>query len=796
MRNLTRWRARGISLAVIVATSLVGAWTFANIRVTTEITEFLPSSEDRELARIAADLASSDLTRTITLTLAADDPSVTVKAAADLAARIAELPEVEWVRRGPDEDLEEAFYEVYFPRRHLLLADSPEELERLTSDEGLREAARNLRRRLASPAGSFVRMIAPRDPLLAFVRHLERLRAAQEGGLSVREGQFVADDGHAVVFLASRNSPFQIDESRRLLEGIEEAFRAVNQAHGGSLRLESSAVHRFAVSSEAAIKADIARISGIGSAGVFLLFLLVYRSLRHMAVGSIPLLVGAVAGLATTQFLFGRVHGLGLAFGSTLIGVGVDYVEHYMNHQTLAPAPGGPSATMRKLWPGIMLGGATTVAGLSGLAWTSFPGIRELAVLTTVGIVGALVATRYLVPPWMPETPRPTRLHRRLASTLERGLAALRRWRSVRTTIPLVALTICALGLSQLRWVDDVRVLNALDPVLLAEDEKVRERVSRMDAGRFVLAWGADEEEALRRNDEVHRRLVEAREAGEVERFRSLHSLLPSVEVQEANRAALNSSPDLWPRLRAALEAEGFVADAFEPFREELEAPVEPLTWEAMEGSPLGALVRSFRVELEGGRVGFVTMLRGGELEALEARFAALDGVRLFDQTSFLESAYGRFRTRTLQMIGVGLVVVFLMLFVRYRRLAPAVAAFAPAVLSAATSLSILSLFGVEANLMHLVALLLVLSTGVDFGVFMVEVAGSDERPGPTLSGLVVAGLTTILSFGLLAMSINPALRALGAISAIGSVLSLVLAPTAWVLVNEPGRDAPSRARP
>jgi predicted exporter len=77
---------------------------------------------------------------------------------------------------------------------------------------------------------------------------------------------------------------------------------------------------------------------------------------------------------------------------------------------------------------------------------------------------------------------------------------------------------------------------------------------------------------------------------------------------------------------------------------------------------------------------------------------------------------------------------------------------------------------------------------GVDYGVFMVEIRDSDEGAGPTLSGILVACLTTVLSFGLLAMSENPALRALGAISGIGSILSLVLAPTAWLFVHRGSR--------
>ena len=43
-------------------------------------------------------------------------------------------------------------------------------------------------------------------------------------------------------------------------------------------------------------------------------------------------------------------------------------------------------------------------------------------------------------------------------------------------------------------------------------------------------------------------------------------------------------------------------------------------------------------------------------------------------------------------------------------------------------------------------------------------------------------------------MSANPALRAMGLTAAIGVLLSLLLAPTAWILVRRPDRRAGSDA--
>ena len=59
---------------------------------------------------------------------------------------------------------------------------------------------------------------------------------------------------------------------------------------------------------------------------------------------------------------------------------------------------------------GLWLGALTTIAGFAGLAWTSFPGLREVAVFASVGVLTAVVATRYWLPSMLPAGARPGRL--------------------------------------------------------------------------------------------------------------------------------------------------------------------------------------------------------------------------------------------------------------------------------------------------------------------------------------------------------------------------------------------------
>ncbi|MCU0671796.1 MAG: MMPL family transporter [Myxococcota bacterium] len=809
-------RARLASVSVFVALGGLAAFVVPQLRVEADITHFLPAGEDRALAELSSAITSSELNRTITLTIAAPDASVAARSALALAEQLRARTDVAWVTAGPDESLQQGFYEAYFPHRFGFVTDDRGALDEAFSDDALRERARRLKEQLGSPTGTFVRRIAPEDPWLLFLDHVDRLRTALQGDLDVYEGAFVSgcdaddtdggsrDDGandacFGVVLATSAFSPFEVARSRHLDFAIEAAFDVVNEAEGDVLRLERAGVHRLAVTSEATIRGDIERVSMAGSIGVVLLMLLLFRSPRLLVLGALPLLGGGIAAVAAVQLLFGAIHGLTLAFGATLLGVALDYVAHLFTHLHLAPARGafaGP-ATARRLAPGLYLGAATTVAGLVGLAWTSFPGIRQMAVFTSVGVTVALLLTRFAIPPLLPPSVTPGALLRAFGRGAHRLLDTIAARRGFVVAVGLVAALVALTGLPRLGWQDDIRALNPLDPELAAEDERVRGRVARMDAGRFVAAFGDDEEAALVATDALHHMLEDAQAAGELRRFRSVHPLLWSEALQRANLDAIPD--DAFERTSAAYAAEGFVMAPFEPFRSALAQEHATLGWDTLAQGTLGRLVGSQRVQV-GERVALLAFVQGVTDEAaFRARVEAIEGVRFFDQNAFLQEAYGTFRTRTLELVVVGLFVVLLLVAIRYRKLDLSLAAYLPALLAAGATLGLLGWLGIEANLLHVVTLLLVLSMGVDYGVFMVE-AELHRRSGASVEGalddgalddgpatavsLVVAALSTAASFGVLALSENPALRAMGLTAALGVTLSLLLAPGAWLLIR------------
>ncbi|GAB4210425.1 MAG: membrane protein [Sandaracinaceae bacterium] len=796
-----RTRARIASAMAILVVAAAGAWAFDGLRLRTDVDDFVPQSEDAQLAEIAREVTDSELSRTTMLTVGPyADAGRAVEAARTLGASLASSPHVAWVRTGPPADVETTFYELYFPRRLAFAAPNVEEARALGSDEGLRARITALRAELTGPTAMLVRRIAPEDPILAFPTLLRAFQGGEVSAerptgprLEVVDGAFVAREGEAhfgVVLLASRGSTFRAEDQEPVLRAIDDAFARLDSAlRGGDVRLEQAGVARFAVRTEQALRGDTTRISAISTVAIVVLFVALYRGPRYLALGALPLGVGTVASVVACRIAFGSVHAITLAFGSSLLGVGIDFISHYVNQHVLEPRS-SPEATMAQLRPGMVLGALTTIAGLAGLGLTTFPGMRELAVFAAVGVLGSLVATLWLVPPWMPERAAPTALHLAVARSQAWLFERVRTRVGLASLLPLAAVAICAVGLPRLAFVDDLRRMNEIDPALAAEDRAVRTRVAQGEAGRFVMAIGADDEEALAAAERAEAALAEAVRADELRSFRSIVPFLRSAASQRAVDATLRGDPTLAPRLRAVLASEGFVPELFAPFEAALAAPApDPLTFAELARSPIAPLVEPFRVEVTGAhgerRVAYLAFVDGvADAAALDARLAPLDGIRYFDQARYLEDAYRSFRERSFVLVVGGLVMVFALCLARYRGLVLALAAVLPALLASLTSLALVALSGVEANLMHLVACLLVLSMGEDYAVFLLEERDAPTGPSTTMTGILVACVTTVLSFGLLAVSGHPALRALGVVTSLGVALAFVLAPLALVVAR------------
>lgn len=755
------------------------------------ITNFMPDARAADLALLARSMAEGDLARTMFVTVGtrsgeADDRRV-AEAVTAMAERLRGHPEVAWLRIAPEERDLEAVWKVYFPRRFGLVSLDPErEIPEMLSDQALRQNATQAREALASPAAALAKRTLPADPLGFLARILDRMRE-QSPSLEVRRGVFFAEDGYGVLMLATVHSAFDRARQEPLLDEIRDSFDEANARAGGALVMQASGVNRFAVAAERAMMNDMPWIAGASFALISTIFLGFFRSLPRFLVAMLPTLAGLVVPVALGSLVFGKLDGLTLAFGAGLIGTTIDYPTHLLNH--FAMLGGSRRALVRHLAPSISLGALTTMASFAGLGLTAFPGFRQIAFFATVGVGAALATTLLIVPLFVAPAAGPTRAAGTTARVLGAVVASLRGHRRVLGLIPVLALLLGALVLPHLRWEDDLSRLGSVDPALETEEKQVRERVSPLEMGRAVMVQADSEQDALLRTEEIARRLEDLRRQGAISGYRSASDLVWSERLQRRNNQVLRSDKGLADRVTAAFVAAGFREEGFAPFVRDLSSPSpSPLRIVDLEGTGLDTMLKPMIIEFEG-QFATVSYLRQPRDEAaVREAMAQVPGARYFVQRDFVNDLYAEFRTANLRQILVGSALVVLVLALRYRRWRPVLASFLPAALVPVVVLSGLTLAGVEINLLHVVSIVMVMGMGTDFGVFLVDSRDDPRRLEATLVSLALCCLTTVSTFAVLAISAQPALRAIGVTTGLSVALAFVLAPVSLLLVDPAAR--------
>ncbi|MBX2813399.1 MAG: MMPL family transporter [Myxococcales bacterium] len=765
---------------LVVLVAIMSLWS---LPVVVDMSQFMLGDRPSTEVMVARALAHSPASRTlIILAEGIDGVSTHLVSQAiehELRADPTVMRSLEYISGSPPQKLEETLWLLYGPRVPYFLARSAEEARRLISPSGVSRALDKLLTGLQGPQSSLIARVAPRDPWLILPKRFEQAASAQ-GGIQVINGRFRTSNGRfAVVFLRTRASAFDGAKHAQLLDAIDDARERVSQKLGLK-QLQISGFHRFAVAIQSSMQRDITRISILSIVSLLIVFIFLFRSLRVLASVLIVVSSGFICGLATTRLLFGEVHGLTLAFGSSLIGVSIDYALHYYVHFVLRAKSVDPGELMRKLWPGLLLGAGTTVIGFMALAVSSIPGLFEVSIFAATGIVGACVSTRVFLPVLVP-----VHVHQATALRSAKGVDTIMgmmvRFSARRTGRAFVGLLglMAVSGWFWVKWDDDITRLARMPTSLISEEEMVGAHTGGFEQRRCIVALGTNAEEALQVNDRLLAELDAAVHAGELMRFRSIGTWLSSTQTQHQIAGLLQADVNLPTKLRELGSDKGFSPGAFDPFIATLSSPLRPaLTLELLYESPLKSWIQNFIIDPQLGpkaTLGMVSFLGGVvDSEALSHRIRDIPGAIWLDQANLYNEANRKYQQRTVIGLLLGLVGVSVLVWGRYRKKRELITALLPATIAVMVVVGCLGWLGVELNLVALTGLLMVFSMGVDYGVFLAE--SGAERLATQLA-IVVAWGSTVAGFGFLSLSSHPAMQSLGLVAGLGVTVTVVTIP-------------------
>jgi predicted RND superfamily exporter protein len=581
---------------------------------------------------------------------------------------------------------------------------------------------------------------------------------------------------------------------------------------------------------------DMSHSVGATSIIIALLFWLTHRRWRPMLwlLALLMLILGAT--LALGGLVLGTISVVSMGFAAVLLGLAVDYaVVHYQ--EALAHPQMTVPEIRRAIAPSILWAAITTMSAFLVLNLGGLPGLGQLGTLVAIGIgLSALVMVMIYLPPLFPDRrkPRPNQPPFRWWNYFvapEPGAPASlpagsrQKIESRRQDAGAPGNNAAALWLAGLILLGAGAVLcfrqprldrtgNALQPqhgeAQTALDE-ITSELGLPPQPLWVIIPGKDETEVYQRLSKADKLLGGAVSNHVISRYLLPSALWPRVEYQAANRTTAAILGKKGPLLRDAALGEGFNTNAL-VLTEELVR-----TW-ARAGTSTDVfwptnhvsqwLLKRFvtRTPDEWLVMGLVypatNRVESAALADLSSQLSK-NGVLLSSWELLGTATLKRVQSRMWQVVAPMVVLVLLSLWFAFRRATEILLGVAVLCLSGLCLLAIMAVGSWTWNLMNLMALPLMLGTGVDYTLFM-QLALRRHRGDLGVvrrsvgRALMLCGGTAMAGFGSLAWSSNPGMASLGKVCAVGiganMLISVFLLPAWWTLFSSKFKVQSSKA--
>ncbi|WP_145649276.1 MMPL family transporter [Pseudoduganella lurida] len=769
-------RARSLALLWLVAVALLlghngWLWFVQRIVPDTDIMALLPVQErDPVLQRSFAHMVDAAQQRVIVL-VGAPDWDDARKAADAYAAVLAKHPDL-FDTASASEQVQSEWLSLFQQHRLVLMTAAQQaQLEREPAGYWLQQGLA----KLYAPFGGPKLGAWQDDPFGLFAGWMQE--RAQETPVRPRDGHlFVADNDRQYVLLplTLKVPALSMTAQDKVLPLLKEAKAAARQSPQVQVIEAGVILHAANASSQAS--GEMHTI-GLGSiAGIILLMWCTFRTLKPIALILLSIGIGCLGALSVCWLLFGQLHLMTLVFGASLIGVAQDYGIYFLCNRLSASETLDSRALLKKLLPGLSLTLLAAVIGYMGLALTPFPGLRQMAVFSALGLVFAWLT----VICWFPSLIGPRSLR---GGPLARGYGnLLARWpllRATRGTWIAVAVfgAVAIVGITRLGANDDIRLLQNPPKHLIDDQIRLSKLLDAPTPVQFFLVRGDSAETVLQREEALKRRLDPLIAAGRLSGYQAMSNWVPSLRLQAQRRALVDAKllQDAGPLAAIAQQTEEDAAWV-QATATALRAAGTPLDIDTFLKAPASEPWRHLWLGREHGEVASIVALRGlsmATVPALRALPEGMQGVQWVDKVDEISSVLGRYRQNMGWVVLGAYGVVFALLLPRYRGRAWRV--IAPTAIASLATLAILGYTGQHLQLFHVLALMLLLGVGVDYGIFMQEHPERSDTTPWLAVGLSAAN--TILSFGLLGLSHTPALQAFGTTMLLGTLLVWLAVP-------------------
>ena len=743
---------------LLIIALLVAAlfWLLPRSQINSSVLALLPQQQNTTVPQVFVKGFTQRLDRQL-MWLVSPPQGAGIAPLDDWLKQLRALPELSQVEGPMDAQRQQEWGTFFFQHRNALLDDATR--QRLTT--GAEAQSQWILGQLYSAFAGVSGKELTHDPLL-LVRASQMAQQQNSSGMTLDQGWLMARDKQGrswyLVHAELKASSYDITTGRQTVASLNAVKQAFETRWPGAKVLARGTIFYSNYASQQAER-DLSTIGAASVIGVFVLILVMFRSVLPLLLSLLSIAIGALSGTVFTLWVFGEIHIMTLVLSTSIVGISADYTLYFLTERRVHGDTTTPLDSLKKLFPALSMALLTTVAAYLMLLIAPFPGLQQLAVFAAAGLSAACITVMC----WYPY------LSKRLPVGPTPGLALIFRWllawrsqKAVRIGLPVLILLVAAGGIAQLKINDDIADLQSLPAALQQQEQQIAALTGQTNDQKWLVVYGENAEQTLQRLEALRPKLAQAKTGGVIDGYRMLG--LPSQAQQQRDLTLLRQRA---PQIVAQLEQAGIRVSVPDLRPQTVDVPM----WL---NSVISQGWRLLWLSLPDGSSATLIPVSGVHDSAAMAALAdSSPGAGWIDRKTEFSDLFSQYRVYLTGLLALAVAVIAVMYLWRFR-LPHGLICLVPTVLSLATGIAALGYSGHNLNLFSLLALILVLGIGINYTLFFTNPRGT---PTTSMFAIFMAVVTTLLTFGMLVFSATQAISSFGIVLSFGILTAFLLSP-------------------
>jgi len=613
------------------------------------------------------------------------------------------------------------------------------------------------------------------DPFLLTERRMKDFLSSSllaSGNLGIKEDVLsVQMDGIWYVILRMTFSSQAVsvtDISNNIVGGIYSAAALIKETEP-ELELYFSGIPFHSYESASSAQKEIAILCTISLVFILLLFIIIFRSPIPIIFSILDVLISLVLATTTVFLFFREIHVFTFIFGTTLIGICIDYSIHFFISWRGNAALKNGNEIRSSISKSLIMCFVSSTLCFSSILFTPFPIFKQFSVFTMVGLISSFL-TAYCIYPLLKLPDENKRYLKFLdGKKIHGNIISIPPVLRIIFASVLAAIFIIILFFNPhgLKIKTDLSSLYTMSPFLEESEKKAAIVLDHGSSPWYFIVSGSSAEETLKNEERLTLQLEEEIAKGNLSSFMGTSMFVPSLENQKNTYTAMSA---LLPLAGLQYNNLGFPPEYEEMFYTEFAAgemyysPEDVKFWAEVSNLWIG--------EINGYYYSCVFPFNAKDLDVFKSIADGHDFVYLINKEEDINHDLDILTRIIVLLFFIAYFIIAIIIFIVYPLKKSIIICITP-ILGILAALAALAVKNIPLGFLPISALILVFGLGTDFNIFMSGSKHGNEKKLVRFA-VFLSVITSGLSFGILTLSSFTPVNILGFTVAVGLAAAFV----------------------